>query len=252
MQRTPVKLDAGRAWGDAMAMLKAAPDVLLTIAGFFLMLPMLLLDMTRPLVLSGARGTAFQEMMAWTEANIVWILAVAVVGALGRLVIFIMLLEPSRPTAGEALSAAARLLPLFVATDLLIGLLWMGGAMLFLLPWLYLIGRTFLAEPAFVADRARSPIAAIAAGFEASRGNGWRIFSMVAIIYVAGTILTAAVDSVVGVVGALAGATGLDRFLSAFVQAGFGAALSLALLLVGVASWRQLAQNRDVRSGIAR
>lgn len=247
-----MKLDAARAWGDAMAMLKAAPDVLLTVAGFFIMLPMLLLDMFRPLVLSGGRGTALQEMMAWTEANIVWIVSAAVIGALGRLVILVMLLEPARPTTGESLSAAVRLLPLFVVADLMIGLLWMGGAMLFLLPWLYLIGRTFLAEAAFVAVRARSPIAAITAGFEASRGNGWRIFIMVAIIYVAGTILTAAIRSVVGVAGALMGAAGLDRFLGAFVEAGFGAALSLVLLLVSVASWRQLAQNRDVRSGAFR
>ena len=109
-----------------------------------------------------------------------------------------------------------------------------------------------LAEAAFVAERARSPIAAIAAGFEASRGNGWRIFIMVAIIYVAGTILTAAVGSVVGVVGALFGGVGLDRFLGALVEAGFGAAMSLVLLLVSVASWRQLAQNGHVRRSAAR
>ena len=191
MQPNPVKLDAARAWSDAMTMLKAAPDVLLTVAGFFIMLPMLLLDMFRPMTLSGARGTALQEMLAWTEANILWIVLAAVIGALGRLAILVMLLEPSRPTAGESLAAAARLLVLFVATDLVIGLLWMGGAMLFVLPWLYLIGRTFLAEATFVAERARSPIAAIAAGFEASRGNGWRIFIMVAIIYVAQTVSVA-------------------------------------------------------------
>ena len=252
MQQESVKLDAARAWNDAIAMLKAAPDVLLTVTGFFILLPSLLLDTLRPFTFSGTRGALMAEMMAWTQANFLWIVIVALIGALGRLILLIMLIEPARPTAGESLSAAIRLLPLFVLTDIAVGLLWLGSAMLFLLPWFYVIGRTYLAEAAFVAERARTPINAVASGFEASRGNGWRIFAMVAIIYVAGTILTAAVSSVVGVIGALFGGTGFDVFLDGFVQAALGSGVSLILLLVSVASWRQLAQNRNMRRSVAR
>ncbi len=234
-----------------MAMLKAAPDVLLTIAGFFMLLPSLLLEMFRPLVIVD-RQAWIAEFMAWTEANFVWIVLAAVCAALGRLIILILLLEQARPTVGESAGAALRLLALFVLIDLAVGLLWLGGFMLFVVPGLYVIGRTFLAETAFAAERARNPIGAIASGFEASRGNGWRIFVMVAIIYVAGAILTAAVGSVIGVIGALFGGTGLDRFLDAFVQAFFGAGVSLVLLLVSVASWRQLAQNRNMGRSLSR
>ena len=247
MQHPPVRLDAARAWTDAMAMLKAAPDLLLTVAGFFIMLPSLFLDLLRPMNFSGQRGRVLVEMVAWTEANLPWIMIASVIAALGRLMILIMLVDGGRPTAGESLQAGVRLLLMFVLMDLLIGLLWMGGLMVFILPGLYVVGRTFLAETAFVATRAGNPVAAITAGFEASRGNGWRIFAMVAIIYIAGMILSAAVSSVVGVVGALSGIAGLDRFLVAFVEAGIGAGISLVLLLVSVSSWRQLAENRDVR-----
>ena len=251
MQQDDVKLDAGQAWTDAMSLLNGHRDILLAIAGFFIMLPSLLLNTLRPFDPSGARDAFIQEMMRWTEANFAWIVAAAVLAALGRLAILILLLGPERPTVGEALSAGGRLLLLFVVMDLLVGFMWLGGLLLFVIPLFYVIGRTFLAEVAFVAERVHGPVAAIAAGFAASRGNGWRIFLMVAIIYVAGTILTAAVGSVVGVIGALSGGTGLDRFLSAFVEASFGAAMSLVLLLVSVSSWRQLVQNRNVRSGVA-
>jgi hypothetical protein len=56
---------------------------------------------------------------------------------------------------------------------------------------------------------------------------------------------------VAGVLVALAGGTGLDLFLTAIIEAVFGAGVSLILLLVSVAMWRQLAEQRNVRSGIA-
>jgi hypothetical protein len=252
MQDQTLKLDAGRAWTDAVALLKGQREILLAIAGFFILLPSLLLNTLRPFAPSGTGETVIRELMAWTNANFHWIILVAVLGALGRLAILILLLQPGRPTVGEALIAAARLLILFVVMDLLIGFMLLGGLFLFVLPAFYVFGRTFLAETAFVARQARGPTAGIRDGFEASRGNGWRIFGVAAIIYLAGVILTAAIGSVVGVLGALLGGAGLDRFLGGLVDALFGAGVSLIMVLIGVAIWRQLADQRNVRSGVAR
>lgn len=249
MPHSPPKFDPGRAWSDAMALLKGQSEILLTVAGFFILLPALLLDALRPFEPSRAEGAWMRDMAAWTEANFVWILLVALLAALGRLTILILLMEPGRPTVGQALAAGARLLIPFAVMDLLIGFMLLGGFMLFVLPGFYVFGRTFLAEAAFVARRARGPVAGLAAGIEASRGNGWRLFFIIAVIYAAGTILTAAVGSVAGVIGALAGGASLDRFLSAFIEALGGAGISLLLALVAIAGWRQLAEQRDVWSG---
>lgn len=252
MQDKPSPFDAGRAWTDAMALLNGQREILLTVTGFFIMLPALLLNALRPFVASGRGETWTAEISAWTQANFLWIVLVAVLAALGRLILLILLLEPGRPTVGEALAAGAKLLLMFVVMDALIGLMLLGGSLLFIVPAFYIFGRTFLAEAGFVARRAHGPIAGLTAGFDASRGNGWRIFLMAAIIYVAGVILTAAVGSVVGVIGALAGGSGLDRFLDAFVEAVCGAGVSLLLVLVGVAAWRQLGEQGNVRRGVAR
>ena len=252
MQDKVSPFDAGRAWSDAMALLKGQREILLTLTGFFIMLPALLLNALRPFVPSGRGETWMAEIAAWTEANFVWIALVAVLAALGRLAMLILLLDPGRPTVGEALAAGAKLLAMFVIMDVLIGLMLLGGSFLLVVPAFYIFGRTFLAEAGFVARRARDPVAGLRAGFEASRGNGWRIFLMAAIIYVAGVILTAAIGSVVGVLGALAGGTGLDRFLTAFVDAVCGSGVSLLLVLVGVAAWRQLGEQGNLRRGVAR
>ena len=252
MQDKVSPFDAGRAWTDAMALWNGQREILLTIAGFFILLPALLLNALRPFVPSGKGETWVAEIATWTEANFLWIILVAVLAALGRFAILILLLGPERPTVGEALAAAAKLLLPFVVMDVLIGLMLLGGSLLFIVPAFYIFGRTFLAEAGFVATRAHGPIAGLTAGFEASRGNGWRIFLMVAIIYVAGVILTAAIGSVVGVLGALAGGSGLDRFLGAFVDAACGAGVSLLLVLVSVAAWRQLAEDRHLGRGASR
>lgn len=251
MQENPPKFDAGRAWNEAVAMLSGQREILLTVAGFFIMLPALLLDVLHPFEAGGSGEAWTRQLLAWTEANFLWILLAALFAAMGRLAILILLLGPGRPTVGEALGAAARLLLPFVAMDILIGFMLMGGFMLFVLPAFYIFGRTFLAEAAFVARRARGPVAGLAAGFEASRGNGWRLFAVIAIVYIGGTILTAAVGSVVGVLAALAGGSDLDRVLTAFVDAAGGTGISLLLLLVSIAGWRQLTEERDVRGSVA-
>lgn len=234
-------LDGGRAWTEATALFKAQPDLILTIGGFFVMLPALLLDMLRPFQPSGARETWMQELLAWMNVNFHWVVITAVLAALGRLIILILLLSPERPTVGQAIGAGARLLLPFVVMDLIIGFLLLGGFFVFILPMLYIFGRTFMAEVAFVALRAHGPTAPLKASVEASRGNGWRIFVVAAIVYVAGMILTAAVSSVLGVIGALAGGNSLSLFLTALAQASLGAGVSIVLLLMSISFWQQAA-----------
>lgn len=248
MQHNVTKLDAGQAWTDAMAMLKGQREILLTIAGAFIMFPALLLGVLRPFDATGSGEPLVRQFLAWTNENFLWVVLVAALAALGRLAILILMLSTERPTVGEALSAGGRLLILFLVMDLLIGFMLLGGSFLFVLPALYIFGRTFVAETAFVATRARGPLAGIAASFAATRGNGWRILFMSAIVYVAGLILTAAVGSVVGVLGALLGGPALARVLGGLVEATCGAGVSLILVLMSISAWRQLGSTVPQRT----
>jgi hypothetical protein len=248
MQDKPAKFDGSQVWTEAMELLKGQREIVLTVAGFFMLLPSLCLYALRPFAPKGdTQATLVQEYVAWVAANLPWIALVGLFAALGRLAILILLLGPGRPSVGEALSAAVRLLILFVAMTILIRLMLFAGSLLFIVPALYLYGRTFVAEPAFVSDRARNPVAGIGRSFALTRGNGWRIFFVAFLIYLGGMIFRLAVGSVVGVVGALAGGNGLAVFLNAFVDASVEAGVALILLLMSVAAHRQLAQDGHVR-----
>jgi hypothetical protein len=236
------RADGGEAWTEAMALFRGQRDILLTLAGAFILLPSLLLNTLFPLLPQPdadwpAQAAAFQR---WIADHWFALLAATLAAALGRLAILILLLGPGRPTVGEALAAGLRLVPVFFLAGLLVNLITFAGLLLFLLPGLYLIGRTLLTETVLVAERLTNPVAPIRRAFAVSRGNGWRIFFVAAIVYVAGWILSAAINAVVGVILVLAGGTGLDAFLPALIGGVFQAGVSLLLLLVSIAFYRQL------------
>lgn len=235
------KLDGGQAWTEAMAMLRGQRELLLTVAGALILLPTLIISTVYP-VEPPADPTLEAQLAvlrAWFAEHWFATLVGALVGALGRLTILILLIAPGRPTVGEALSAGVRLLALFFLTGLLANLVVLGGALLFVIPGLYLIGRTLLAETALVAERLGNPVAPIGRAFALSRGNGWRIFATFAIIYVAGWLLSTVIILVLGVLGALFGDTSVVAFLTALVGGLFQAGVSLVLVLISVAFYRQ-------------
>ncbi|HEV2568460.1 MAG TPA: hypothetical protein VGT77_07225 [Sphingomonas sp.] len=232
-----------------MTLLKGQREILLTVARFFLLLPMLLLYALRPFTPSGAQATLLQEYVQWATVNLHWLMLTGVLAGLGRLAILILLMGPGRPTVGEAIGAAARLLILFLAMVVLMRLMLFGASLLFVVPALYVFGRLFLAEAAFVAERAHNPVAGITRSFEVTRGNGWRIFFVALIIYLGVLILRAAIGFVVGVLAALSGLGGLERFVNAFVDATADAGLGLILTLISVGLWRRRADQGNVRSG---
>lgn len=253
MQRNPLRLDAGQAWTDAMALLKAAPDLLLTVAGFFIMLPMLVLLMLHwPVVSADSSTTALQSWDNWTSANSPWLLLIALIGAFGRQTILNLILSHDRPTLAEAMQASARNYLWFYLTALAVSLIQSGGFFLFVLPGCYLMGRLFVAETVFVGEGIVNPLKAMARSIELTRGNGWRIFAVMAIIAAGAFIFMLAVSSVVGVMSALIGGAGLALFLAAFVVSSVFTGVYLILLLVSVAAWRQLAQKGNVRRSFSR
>jgi hypothetical protein len=243
--------DGGRAWSEAMAMLRARREILLTLTGFFLMLPMLVLLMLRwPELGNESSAATVAGWNSWTEANSLWLLLVALIGSFGRLAMLILIYDRARPTVGEALGGAGRLFLWFYLAGLLTSLAQYGGFLLFVLPGLYLMGRLFVVEPVLVAEGLASPLRALARSFEVTRGNGWRIFAVSAIVVLGAFIFLLAVSTVVGVLAALFQLSGLGLFLSALICASVFSGIYLLLMLLSVSAYRQLADDRHVRRGV--
>ncbi len=234
-----MKLDLSRAWSDAMAILGSQRDLLIAIAGVFLLMPTLVMNILRPMDMAQDLPP-LEALELWIDTNWHYLVLSAVIAALGRLAMLILLLAPERPTVAEALAAGLKLLPIFVVTNILVGLMLFAGAVLLILPGLYLAGRTLLAEVTLVAERLSNPVAAITRSIRVTRGNGWRIFAMAAIIYVAGFVVTGLANASVVVIQIVGGTAEVTGFLGALVSALFGAGVTLVLLLVTIAIYRQL------------
>lgn len=239
-----MKLEPSRAWEDAVAMLGRQREILLTIAGFFFFLPSLLLAALRPLTLDAPTlDGKVAQYEAWAAANIHWLMIGLAIAALGRLAILILLLSRDRPTVGEAIRAGALVLPLLLVADLLAMLPVVGGSFLFVLPGLYLLGRLILVEVAFVAGRHRNPVQALIACWNATASNGWRLFAMIAILWLGAQLLSGAAGMTVGVVTSLVAGREAALIPILVVNALVGAAFSLLLLLMNVSAYRQLAND---------
>ncbi|WP_414903217.1 hypothetical protein ACMT1E_07725 [Sphingomonas flavalba] len=232
-----MRLDTGKAWNDAVALGRNHAELLLAIAGMFLLLPALLLELFAPMPAGGALA---ERLTAYMELHGGKLFLAALVTSYGQATIFALLLDANRPTVAEALREGLRRLPWFVVLNLLVGMIWLGGFLLFIIPGLYLVGRLALAQPALVSGRLSDPMEALRRAWRLSDGNGWRILALLALVRVLGTLIVTAAVWTLGAVVLLLAKGPVAAFLLALVDASFGAAVSVVLLLVDAAIFRQL------------
>ncbi|QIG79121.1 hypothetical protein [Stakelama tenebrarum] len=232
---------------DARTMWRGNRDLLLRVAGVFFFLPALALrlfvqpDMVEDVTLE----QAFDATMEWAASNAHWLLAAQAVELYGSALVLLLLLDRGHPTLGEAMARTSRLLPSFLLLWLLTSLLSTIGTIAFILPGIYLIGRTFVVGAALMAEPEKGPGAAFATGIRATRGGrAWLLFLGVALWWLASAMGSAlAVDVALlldslgaGPIGAAAG-----EMLSALVSA----AMTLVIVLAQAAAYRRFAESKQ-------
>lgn len=244
-----MKLDLSNAWADAMGLLRGHLELVLTLAGAFMLLPTLLLGFFAPLKPTAQTlNEMIAEISRYMQENGGLLLLSSLVGAFGALAIAKLLLDPGRPTVGQSLARALRLLPWYFLTGLIVGLIVLFGGFLFVIPGLYLWGRLGLSTIVVAAEERRNPFDALGRTWRVTAGNGWRIFFLTALIWVVGWVVTTAVSLIIGIATAVSGGALLGGFLNAFVEALFSTALALVILLVQIAIYRQLGREVSVPS----
>ena len=230
------RLDIRRAVDDARALFARDRDLLIRLAGVLFFLPSFAgLLFLPPAVAEEGQG-ANQVLLAWFAENAHWLMAEQAVLLLGGGTLYRLYLDPERPTLGAALQRAIAGYPSFLFATLLATLSVFAGLALFILPGAYLLGRTALAAPAVVAQ-GRGAMAALERSFAATRGHGWVLFGVQAMILVVSQLAVVLLSGLDG------NGTGLA---SALVDAGaavVGTAAIMATLLFKIAAWRQLGSS---------
>lgn len=236
-----MKFSYDRAWADIVAMARGHVEILLVLAGVFLMLPVFAQSVFLPQPeIKAFDSAAWDALAGYFRANWLALLVLRLPVWLGSAAIMTLLLDARRPTVGQALSGALPLLAGVVIADWLTQLMVFAGLLLLIVPGLYLIGRVIAALPAQMAERIANPLTAIARSFAITRSNGWRLVGIVVIFVIVGTIMVGAVGSVIGILLSFVVPAEVLHPVVAFVTACLSALFTLSLLLLAASAYRQL------------
>ncbi|WP_166036592.1 hypothetical protein [Sphingosinicella sp. YJ22] len=243
---TKTDFSFSRVWDDTLKMLGANAGLLTAIAGVFLFLPAVLVAHFVPPPEGGTTPAEMIELMvAWWQGNAHWMLLSAVVNMVGLIAIYLLLLAEPRMTVGGAVAAALPILPFYLLLTVVLNLTLAIGFLLFVIPFIYLLGRLSLASPVLVAEKRRAPFAALERSWALSRGLGWQIALLVLLVYIAALIINVAVSSALGIVIVLLlGNEGVGGLLLAIVGAILSAATTLVATVLLAAIYRALTTSR--------
>lgn len=242
-----MRLSLGSALADAAALWRAERDIVARIAGVFYLLPILALGMLASGLVLPDQATPEQVQEAvgsFYRANIVWLLLISVALEFGTLALLKLFLQPGGTVRDVLQAAAVRLLP-FVLLGFANGAVMQLGFTLFIIPGLYVFGRTWMMGTAYAAEPERGLLGAIERGFRLSAGNGWRIALLgfgVAMIAGAGALVLLILAQTAA---ALAGGAQWAQAVSLVPVAIAAAAAYAAFTLVRIAAYRRLAESSN-------
>lgn len=261
-----IKLDMGKAWNDAVALLSANKDVVLVVAGVFFFLPSAIASLAMP------QPTEIEALSASAEPNpeallaamtayyseIWWMfLLIGLVQAIGALCVLALLTDRSRPTVGEALTFGLKALLPYIATQLLVSLLAVAvlgvliGVGALISPWvaglLGLVGvvlavyvwiKLSLATPVIGIEKRMNPIAALQRSWQLTKGNSLLLFAfylLLGLVIIVVTVVAGMVFAIFGIMGEQVG-----LFASAIGGALISMCVTSIMLAVLAAVHRQL------------
>lgn len=263
------KLDSNAAWKEASALVAANRELLMVLAGVFFLLPSL-----ASAVIVGEPEVApemgREQMMAAFSAfyaDAWWMIALSsVLQAIGVLAILTLMRDRRRPTVAEAIrSGTAGLLP-YIAAYMLVGLavVLIGGTLvgvagaalpalgvalvLLLVGFIVFVAiRLILIGPVIAVEGARNPVAALRRSWALTRGNAWRIFAFLALVFVLFFVIIAVIMLVVGLILAIVTSGETQRVLAAAASSALTSVGLLYVVAILAAIHRQLAGSRAER-----
>lgn len=244
-QTAPATLSYTAVWEDTLRMLRANLGLLTAIAGVFLFLPALLIQRYKPQPEQspGMEFPQFIELMsAYIQDAWAWLLIANLLNMVGIISIYLLLLASPRLTVGSAVARALPILPFFYLLTLILNAAIGLGLLLLIVPGLYLLGRLVLASPVMVVEAPHAPLTSLQRSWHLSRGRGWTIALLVALVYVVAAVVSFAVRVGIGSVLLLfLGRDGVGGLLAAILEALVNAAAAVVATVLIAAIYRAIA-----------
>lgn len=256
--------DSNRAWTDAANMVSANRDLLLALAGVFLVVPAFAMAMLLPPP-QPAEGAEFQAILAaysdYFQSNVLVLVAMALFQMIGTLSILALFTDTGRPTVGEAIRLGFRYTPTAIAAQLILGMaigamvmlpILLGGAtksfgftvlgfvaaaVLGIWAWVRLV----LVGPAVIADRLANPIRALERSWRLTEGHVLRLLAFYVLVGIGFLVVLLVAEGITKLLLALVASAKTTDIVAALVGTILQAIMSVYFVAISAASHRQLA-----------
>lgn len=226
-------------------------DLLIRIAAPFLFLPALALELLVAAPPARGAGAAGDEaaLLAWADAFGVWLTAngpwyalAYVVQTFGAGAVLSLYLHEPQPEASGALARSAALLPRLLLAAMLVALPAGAGLLLWVVPGLYVLGRTMTAAPVLVAEAPTGAAAAVLRALRLSRGAGLILAAATGTVLLGGYVLALPF----ALLGAQAGQDSLMGATAGIGSAAVTASAALANVLLAISAYRVLSTRQGI------
>lgn len=237
------QLDFSAIWNDAIALMKSNREIALALAGVFFLLPALAMPFfLTPIatVLDPTPEQTMQMIQNWLTVNWYWFTLLLVVGIIGALSFNILLLDPKKPTVGDALRQAMTLSPALLLARIMITFAVAISILFLIIPGVYLAVKFILVEPVIGAENQRNPLIAMQRSWELTRGNSLRIFGFLLIVAIVSVITFFVISLISNVVIMLLLPAAVAAVFTEIIGAILQTVLSLLFLFLYAAIYRQI------------
>ncbi len=238
------KLDLSACWNDVMHLFRANRELLLSVAGVFILLPGLAFAMFSPPPVSAPDATLetiYQGMQQFYTDNIFWIILIGLANGFASVVMLVLILDRGQPSVGEAMRRGLYILLPYYAMGILSGVMVFFGSLAFVLPGIYIFIKLLVAGPAMVAERNYKITAALRRSWALTKGNSGRVLVFVLVVAVTAFFVYLTSVTVIGLVIRLGVEGDMAETLTTLVDAVLSMFLSVLMVCVYAALYRQLA-----------
>lgn len=239
------KLDLSGCWNDVMRLFRANRELLLSVAGVFILLPSLAFAMFAPQPETAPDAdiaTIYANLQGFYEANMLWIVLIGLLNGFASIVMLVLMLDPARPSVGEAMRRGGSIILPYYAMGVLSGVLTFLGTLAFILPGIYIFVKLIVAGPVMVAERVHTIIAPMRRSWALTKGNSGRILIFVLVVAVTAFFVYITSVTVFGIVIRLALEGPIAETLTMLIDAVVSMLLSVLMVCVYAGIYRQLAE----------
>ena len=247
-----MKLNLMACWNHAVALIRAHGDAIVPVAGLLVFLPALIVanyiaepatDVNDIAALAAAYADYLRE-------NVIALALSNLVTSFGLFVLFLVFLTGPDRRVGDSFRVAATLFLFFLLANILTGALTFAGFVLFIVPGIIVAVRLVCVPAVVAAEQERSAAAALRRSWDLTKGNGWSIFALLAIVFVIGTVSVGVLSALVGVVVGLATGGEGWPFIESLVATLAGTVFQIVNVAVVASIYDHLSGRLDKRAAV--